>query len=154
MPLAEAAQGIRRVVPWVPVSAKFPFAFALVSAYPLTGDGVQEQSVLPTKEGITDKELKDAAKQVEAGQADANLGGNVYKVRVARSGEGKSGGYRVIVLFKTKDKTFYVHGFAKSDRGNIGPKELRNLKRLADSIFALTDTQIVCALQKGEMKEI
>jgi len=30
------------------------------------------------------------ANQLEEGKAEANLGGGVYKVRVARSGEGKS----------------------------------------------------------------
>ena len=40
------------------------------------------------KEGITDGELKEAANRLEAGQADADLGGGVYKIRVARSGEG------------------------------------------------------------------
>jgi len=59
------------------------------------------------KEDISDNELREAVNQLEAGQADANLGGNVYKLRVARSGEGKSGGYRVIVLFRSGDKTFY-----------------------------------------------
>jgi len=37
--------------------------------------------------------LCDAVNRLEAGQSEADLGGNVYKVRVARSGEGKSGGY-------------------------------------------------------------
>ncbi|MDR1468123.1 MAG: type II toxin-antitoxin system RelE/ParE family toxin [Spirochaetaceae bacterium] len=36
----------------------------------------------------------------EAGNFDANLGGFVYKQRVARKGQGKRGGYRTIVLFK------------------------------------------------------
>ncbi|MDR1949001.1 MAG: type II toxin-antitoxin system RelE/ParE family toxin [Spirochaetaceae bacterium] len=35
--------------------------------------------------------------QLEAGQSGANLGGGVYKQRIARPGAGKSGGYRVIV---------------------------------------------------------
>jgi hypothetical protein len=68
------------------------------------------------KEGITDGELKTMVNQLETGQADADLGGGVYKVRVARSGEGKSGGYRVIVFFKSKERLFYVYGFAKSTR--------------------------------------
>src|SRR5215470_18971463 len=76
------------------------------------------------KAGISDNELREAVNRLEAGQADANLGGNVYKVRVARSGEGKSGGYRVIVLFRSEDKTFFVYGFAKSERANISEKEL------------------------------
>jgi hypothetical protein len=55
------------------------------------------------KKGITDYELKEVVGKLEAGQADANLGGDVYKVRIARSGEGKSGGYRVVVLFKKEE---------------------------------------------------
>ena len=43
------------------------------------------------KEGIMDNELREMAKQIEAGQADADLGSNVYKVRVARSGKGIEG---------------------------------------------------------------
>ena len=53
-----------------------------------------------SKEGITDHELLEAVGQLEAEQADANLGGDVYKVRIARPGEGKSGGHRVIVYFR------------------------------------------------------
>ena len=71
------------------------------------------------KEGIADSELKEMVNQLEAGQADADLGGGVYKVRIARSGEGKSGGYRVIVFFRSEERTFFEYGFAKSDRDNI-----------------------------------
>ena len=87
------------------------------------------------KEDISDRELKDEVNHLEAGQADANLGGNVYKVRLARPGEGKSGGYRVIVLFRSGDKTFYVYGFAKSERANIREKELKTFKKTAKNIF-------------------
>jgi hypothetical protein len=52
------------------------------------------------KEGITDNELLEIIEQIEGDQADAILGGDVYKVRVARQGEGKSGGYRVIVYLE------------------------------------------------------
>ena len=94
------------------------------------------------KEGITDSELKDAVKQLEAGQADADLGGGVYKVRVARSGEGKSGGYRVIVFFRSEERTFFEYGFAKSDRDNINEGDLRVYKKKAKKVFSLTDEQI------------
>jgi hypothetical protein len=36
------------------------------------------------KEGITDNELLEIVEQFEGDQADANLGGDVYKVRVVR----------------------------------------------------------------------
>jgi hypothetical protein len=69
--------------------------------------------------GISDEELKALVKILEVGGAEADLGGDVYKQRLARPGEGKSGGYRVIVFFRSGDKTFYHYGFAKSARGNI-----------------------------------
>ena len=56
------------------------------------------------KEGIKDTELYETVSQLEAGQADADLGGGVYKVRVARQGEGKSGGYRVIVFLRARNE--------------------------------------------------
>ena len=58
---------------------------------------------LADKEGITDGELKELVNQLEVGQAEADLGSGVYKVRLARSGEGKSGGYRLIVFFRNLD---------------------------------------------------
>jgi len=52
------------------------------------------------KEDITDKDLRETVDLLEAGQFDADLGGDVYKMRMARGGEGKSGGYRAIVVFR------------------------------------------------------
>ena len=106
------------------------------------------------KEGIADLELREAVSRLEAGQADANLGGGVYKVRIARSGGGKSGGYRVIVLFRNGERTFFVYGFAKSDRANVSQKELAKLKQLANSLFSMSDVQITSALKEGVLDEI
>ena len=106
------------------------------------------------KEGISDKELKEAVNLLEAGQADANLGSNVYKLRVARSGEGKSGGFRVIVLFRSGDKTFYVYGFAKSERANISEKELKSYKKLAKKYFCMTVEQIEERIKEGQLIEL
>ena len=62
------------------------------------------------KEGITDGELVEAINLLEAGQA-IDLGGGVYKMRLSRPGGGKRGGYRVIVFFKSEERTFYEYGF-------------------------------------------
>jgi len=106
------------------------------------------------KKGINDDELLNIVKQLNAGQPDADLGGGVFKMRIARSGEGKSGGYRVIVFFKNGERTFFVHGFAKSDMSNISKKELVRAKRQAKTLFTMTDTQIQAALQKRVFEEI
>jgi hypothetical protein len=107
------------------------------------------------REGIEDSELKTMVNDaLEAGQAEADLGGGVYKVRVARSGEGKSGGYRVIVYFKSQFRTFFVYGFAKSDMGNIGRKELRKFKENSRRMQALTEAQVEVLLKDGTLYEI
>jgi hypothetical protein len=107
------------------------------------------------KEGITDDELKAVGNEVlEAGQAEASLGGGVYKVRVARLGAGKSGGYRVIVYFRSGERTFYVYGFAKSARANIGQKELKNHKKVATINLNLTDEQLKMRIETGQWIEI
>ena len=106
------------------------------------------------KEGITDTELREIVCQLESGQADADLGGGVYKVRLARPGEGKSGGYRIIVYFRNEFRTFFVYGFAKADRDNIDEGELRAFKIDAKEDFALTDEQIKAWLGRGTLFEV
>jgi hypothetical protein len=70
-------------------------------------------------EGIADQELCEAVRRAEKGSIDADLGGGVIKQRLARQGQGRSGGWRSIVLFRRGDRAFFVYGFAKSDRDNI-----------------------------------
>jgi hypothetical protein len=106
------------------------------------------------KEAISDEELRAIVDQLEQGQADADLGGHVYKQRIARSGEGKSGGYRIIVFFRSGDKTFFQYGFSKSKRDNISGKKLRNYKIVAKAYLAMTEEQLKAALKAGEFIEI
>jgi len=78
----------------------------------------------------------------------------VYEIAVARSGEGKSGGYRVIVFFRSEERTFFIYGFAKSAKDNINQGELRAFKHRARDVFSLTDEQIRDRMQKGTLIEV
>jgi hypothetical protein len=78
----------------------------------------------------------------------------VYKVRVARAGEGKSGGHRVIVYFRSEFRTLFAYGFSKSDKGNIDQGELAAFKSRAKETFLLTDEQIESRIKKGSLIEI
>jgi hypothetical protein len=106
------------------------------------------------KEAISDDELRSIVDRLEAGQAEADLGGGVYKLRTARSGAGKSGGYRVLVFFRSGERTFFVYGYAKSVRDNIDEKELVKLKQRAKTWLNISDDQIEKALKAGAFKEI
>lgn len=107
-----------------------------------------------SKERIIDDSLKKAVDQLEAGQYDADLGGGVYKQRLARAGEGKSGGYRVLICFRQGTRSFFMYGFQKSDRANITASERDDLKKLAKALFSMTDEQLDAKVGAGAFQEI
>ena len=108
-----------------------------------------------SKEGIEDSELKGIVNNVlETGLANADLGGGVYKVRIARPGEGKSGSYRILVFFKLEERTFFRYGFAKSVQDNISKEELKTMKKQAKAFFVQSDEQIERQLANGTLLEI
>jgi hypothetical protein len=106
------------------------------------------------KAGLVDAKLLQAAQDVAAGHYDADLGGGVFKQRVAREGGGKSGGFRTIILFRVGSHSFFAHGFAKSDKANVSAKELKALKRLADVLLGFSEEQIGAAQEAGELSEV
>lgn len=91
-----------------------------------------------------------------AGQYEADLGGYLFKKRLAREGEGKSGGYRTILCFRKADddRIFFLHGFAKGVKENIDSLESRALKKLAAGLLSVTDAQIDGLLDRGFLKKI
>ena len=105
-------------------------------------------------EGIGDDELRDGVASAQAGRIDADLGGGVIKQRIARKGQGKSGGFRTIVLFRREALAFFVYGFAKSDRENIRPDELKAFRKLAAEMLSLDDAAIAAAMKNGTLREI
>lgn len=106
------------------------------------------------KECISDSTLCEVIKDAEAGKIDADYGGGVIKQRIARPNEGKSGGYRAIILYHLGDKAFFVYGFSKSERGNIDEAEEREFKELAKVTFAFSDDQIAKLVKTGAYKEV
>jgi hypothetical protein len=106
------------------------------------------------KESISDDELKAIVNELESGNLKADLGGDVYKKRFARAGEGKRGGYRLILFFKKEDKTFFEYAYPKSNRDNISEKELKKFKFTAKLRLALTDKQIETQVNSGKLTEI
>ncbi|MBN5400234.1 type II toxin-antitoxin system RelE/ParE family toxin [Serratia marcescens] len=83
------------------------------------------------RERISDATIVKAAREMQHQRYDANLGGCVYKKRIARAGAGKRGGYRVLIVFRDEDRLFFMRGFAKSERENMSADELQGLKHLA-----------------------
>ncbi len=108
------------------------------------------------KERITDEALWDAVERAEHGQIDADLGGGVIKQRVARRGQGKSGGYRTVVAYRTAERAIFAFafGFAKSAKASLDANELIVYQRLASVYLAMSDLEVAASLTQGMLTEM
>lgn len=105
-------------------------------------------------EGIADADLLEAVHRAEQGLIDSDLGGGVIKQRIARKGQGRSGGFRTLVLFRQGERAFFVYGFAKSSRDNIRRDELAAFRRLADEMLGYDDRALTAAMRNATIMEV
>jgi hypothetical protein len=106
------------------------------------------------KAGLTDAQLVAAAADVIDGRFDADLGGGVYKQRVARAGGGKSGGFRTLLAFRAGRSCFFVYGFAKNAKANVTTKELEGLQAFATLLLSYDERERAQAVAQGELMEL
>ena len=106
------------------------------------------------QEKIADDGLCEAIERAERGLIDADLGGGLIKQRVARQGQGRSGGYRAIVAYRTASKAFFLHGFAKSDQENIAEDELIALRKFGRRLLAADVETLKAMFEDGSLKEV
>ena len=106
------------------------------------------------KAGIGDAVLCEAIRNAERGLIAADLGGGIIKQRIARPGQGKSGGFRTLIVFRAAARAFFVHGFAKNEKDNIGQDELVALKKLAAALLAYDDRAIARVIASGTLTEV
>ena len=106
------------------------------------------------KTTLADRHLCDAVAQMSAGLIDADLGGHVFKKRVAAPGRGKSGGARVVVATNLDNRWFFVYGFEKNERANIDDRELVAFRRLADVLLSLDVGRLLAEQECGNLTEI
>jgi len=70
-------------------------------------------------------------------EAGVSLGGGLHKVRIAREGGGKSGGYRTIYVFGGSHvPIFLVTVFAKNEKDNLSKAEQADLVALSKALLA------------------
>jgi hypothetical protein len=103
---------------------------------------------------LDDTALAGAVADIERGLISADLGGGVIKQRIGRPGGGKSGGFRTIILFRTKTRAIFVYGFEKNARDNIDTAELAEFRRLASRLLTRDDGAIETALEMGALIEV
>lgn len=106
------------------------------------------------KERVTDAALRDTVARAEGGQIDADLGGGVVKQRVARPGQGRSGGYRMIVPYRSGTRAIFAFGYAKSRKDDLEPDELEAYRELVKAYLALTERAIDKHVADGILAEV
>lgn len=106
------------------------------------------------REHIADEGLKEAIERAERGLVDADLGGGIIKQRVARAGQGRSGGYRMLVAYRAGERAVFLYGFAKREPENIDEDELLTLREIGAAWLAADGGQIAFALDEEALQEV
>jgi hypothetical protein len=111
------------------------------------------------KERLPDTLLCATAREVLAGRlgtGEADLGGGLWKKRLARPGSGKSGGYRAIVAYRRlrSDRVLFAFVFAKSIAATLTPAGHEALTKTAAAFVATTEAQLGALLDAGDVREV
>lgn len=100
------------------------------------------------KTNLSNSTLNEALVNLEKGLSVADLGKNLYKVRVKREGQGKSSGYRTIVVYREKKRAIFLYGFAKNEKDNLNSTELHYFRKLGNDLLKLSRSQIEIAIKE------
>ena len=106
------------------------------------------------RERLDDASLRDAIDRAERGIVDADLGGGLIKQRVARAGQGRSGGYRMLLAYRSGERAVFLYGFAKNERENIEDAELLTLREIGAAWLAADAKGIAKAVSEDTLQKV
>jgi hypothetical protein len=106
------------------------------------------------RERLSDRSLCEAISRAERGLIDADLGSGIIKQRVARAGQGRSGGYRMLIAYQAGSRAVFLYGFAKHERENIDPDELLTLREIGAAWLAADARRIAQAIDQRALQEV
>jgi hypothetical protein len=106
------------------------------------------------RERIADAALVETIQAAERGLVDADLGDGLIKQRIARPGQGKSGGFRTLIAYRRTERAVFLFGFAKSERANIDDDELDEWRHVGQLYLSLDERKIEMAITAQEIAEI
>ncbi len=107
-------------------------------------------------EEVLDSVLLQVASEVVAGQVEADLGGCLFKKRLAREGSGKRGGYRILIGYKKPNagRIIFLYAFPKNAKASISDKEKEALSLVTEAFVAATEAQLGLLLKEGSLVEV
>jgi hypothetical protein len=78
----------------------------------------------------------------------------VVKQRVARTGQGRSGGYRILIAYRVTDRSIFLYGFAKNERENIDNDEIATLREIVAGWLNTDKKGLERAVKMGVLQEV
>jgi len=106
------------------------------------------------KASLSDDLLRRAVEEMINGLIDADLGGGVFKKRIALPGRGKSGSTRTLLATNRDDRWIFILGFEKNERANISDKERDALRMIAKDLLGLSAEQLQKMVNEGALMEV
>lgn len=104
---------------------------------------------------LTDEALCVAAREIELGVFEADLGGGVCKKRVAIAGKGKSGSTRTLVAKRHERAIFFLVGREKNEPGSdFSDKVIDTAKLVAKGLEHASAAQMAEMVDTGTIEEI
>lgn len=114
---------------------------------------------LARKERLADAAFCRVAEELvlgRLGSGEADLGGGLFKKRMARGNEGKSGGFRMIVAYRKPgtDRILFLYGFAKNAASTLAPDGEKALGIAAAAFIAGDAARLARLLAAGDVTEV
>jgi hypothetical protein len=106
------------------------------------------------RERIADRSLIEAIERAGRGLIDADLGGGIIKQRIARGGQGRSGGFRMLVAYREGIRAVFLYAFAKNERENISEDELLAFREIGAAWLQADARLLARAVGDGRLLEV
>jgi hypothetical protein len=107
-------------------------------------------------ERLDDTVLFEAATEVVLGHVEGDLGGFLFKKRIARAGSGKSGGYRTIIGYRKgrTDRIVFLYGYAKNVQDALTPRDEKAFAKAARGFVEADDATLDVLLAEAKVREV
>ncbi len=104
---------------------------------------------------LSDDQLCTAAREIERGQYEADLGSGLCKKRIAVPGQGKSGATRTLVAKDGGQGIFFIAGRQKSDPGSdFSDANVAQAQVIGEALQQASAKKLNELAEEGVLKEI
>jgi hypothetical protein len=105
---------------------------------------------LVRKEDIEEESLHNAIIEILSSN-HGSLGHKLYKKRIGSRFRGKRGSHRAIVYYKMGTRIIFLHLYAKNEKADLNPSEMKGFIMIARDLDRLTENNIERLVEQHEL---